>query len=202
MKYTLSVLGVAALAAVVPAYATVYTVNFTGTVSQTIGATGEAVGSTVSGQFLLDSTTSSFLDFTIAGQSVAPGYQSFASIIPAQTDAIYTAQVSPVSTGSSSNSTFSLDLSSLTKWPSTDTAYTLLTDTSQLTTNLDTINNALSAFPSTFSYYMSSSSGTNVVALNANLTSVTATAVAPEPASFALIAPALAGLALFIRRRR
>lgn len=71
----LSVLGIAALAVAVPAHATVYTVNFTGTV--------------------FDSTTSSFLDFTIAGQSVAPGYQSFASIIPAQTDGdLYRATVS------------------------------------------------------------------------------------------------------------
>src|ERR1700753_2547159 len=80
MKCMLSVLGIAALAAAVPAHATVYTVNFTGTVFQSIGATGEPVGSTVAGRFDLDSTTSSFLDFTIAGQSVAPGYQSFASI--------------------------------------------------------------------------------------------------------------------------
>src|SRR5215469_16510156 len=109
MKCMLSVLGIAALAAAVPAHATVYTVNFTGTVFQSIGATGEPIGSTVAGRFDLDSTTSSFLDFTIAGQSVAPGYQSFASIIPAQTDAIYTAQLSPVSTGMPGNSSFSLD---------------------------------------------------------------------------------------------
>jgi hypothetical protein len=202
MKYTLSVLAMAALAAAVPAHATVYSVNFTGTVFETIGSTGEAVGSTVMGRFDLDSTTSSFLDFTIAGQSVAPGYQSFASVVPALTDAIYTAQVSPVSAGTPSNSSFSLDLSSLTTWPATDTAYTLLADTTQLTTNLDTVNNPLSTFPSTFNYYMASASGTNVTALAANLTSIAVTAVAPEPASFVLIAPALAGLALFIRRRR
>ena len=175
MKCMLSVLVSAAAAAAVPAHATVYTVNFTGTVSQTIGATGEAVGETVMGQFILDSTNSRFLDFTIAGQSVAPGYQSVATIVPAQTDAIYTAQLSPVSAGTPSNSSFSLDLSSLTTWPTTDTAYTLLTDTNQMTTNLDTVSNPLSAFPSTFNYYISSSMGANVTSLDANLTSITVT---------------------------
>ena len=116
------------------------------------------------------------------------------------TDTIYTAQVSPVSSGMPSNNTFSLDLSSLTNWPSTDTAYTLLTDTAQLATNLDTITNPLSAFPSTFNYYTANADGTNIVALAANLTSVTATAV-PEPASLGLVAPLLLGLVLSLRRR-
>jgi hypothetical protein len=202
MKYMLSVLATAMLTAAVPAHATVYVVNFTGVVSQTIGATGESVGSTVTGHFDLDSTTSSFLDFTIAGQSVAPGYQSFASIGPAQTDAIYTAQLSPVSAGTPNNSTFSLDLSSLTNWLAADTAYTLLTDTTQLTTNLDTLNTPLSAFPSTFNYYMASATGANVTALDANLTSISAVTATPEPASFALLVSSLFGMALWARRPR
>ena len=205
MKLTLSVLAVAAMVAVVPANATVYNVNFTGTVYQTQGSPGQAIGSTVTGHFDLDSITASFLDFTIAGQSVPAGFQSFASIGPALTDAIYTAQVSPVASGGSKNSTFSLDLSSLTTWPSTDTAFTLLTDTAQLTTNLDTINNPASAFPSTFSYYTANADGSSVISLNANLTSVSATVIAapvPEPATFALIGIASLGLGLFARRRR
>ena len=99
-----------------------------------------------------------------------------ASIGPALTDAIYTAQVSPVLATGTPNRTFSLDLSSLTNWPSTDTAFTLLTDKTQLTTNLDTISNPLSAFPSTFNYFTANADGSNVVSLDANLTSVTATA--------------------------
>ena len=164
MKRNLSVLAITALVSAVPTYATTYGVSFTGLVSQTQGITGEAVGSTVSGHFDLDSATGNFLDFTIAGQSVAPGFQSFAAIGPAQTDAIYTAQVSPVSTGLSSNSTFSLDLSSLSTWPSTDTAFTLLTDNTQLASNLDTVNNPLSAFPSSFNYYTANANGTNIAA--------------------------------------
>ena len=200
MKTTLSVLAIAALAVVVPAHAAQYSVNFQGIVSQTQGATGQALGNTVTGHFDLDSTSGNFLDFTIAGKSVATGYSSSAVIVPPFTEALYTAQVSPVSSGGSTNSTFTLDLSALSSWPATVTAYTLLTATAQLTTNLDTINNPSSAFPSTFGYYMADASGGNITALNANLTSVTATAT-PEPASFALLGSSLLGLALFVRRR-
>ncbi len=202
MKRTLSVLAIAALAAVAPAYATVYSVSFTGTVDQTQGATGQSLGNSVSGHFDLDSLTGNYLDFTIAGQSVAAGYLSSASIVPAMSDAIYTAQVSPVAQGTQTNSTFSLDLSSLSTWPTTDTVYTLLTDTTQLTTNLDTASNPASAFPSTFNYYTANANGTNVVSLNADLTSITVTTATPEPSSLALIGASLFGLGLFLRRRR
>ena len=201
MKYAHFVFAMVALAAAIPAQAAVvYGVSFTGVVSETQGATGEAVGSTVMGHFDLDSGSGNFLDFMIAGQSVAAGYQSSATIGPALTDAIYTAQVSPMSLGTPSNSTFSLDLSALSNWPATDTAFTLLTDTAQLTTNLDTINNPLSAFPSTFDYFTANANGTNVVALSANLASLTVTAT-PEPASLGLLASSLFCLGVFVRRR-
>jgi hypothetical protein len=204
MKRTLSVLAIAALAAGSAATAhaaAIYTASFTGTVFQTQGATGQPVGSTVTGRFDLDSTTGSFLDFMIAGRSVAAGYLSSATIGPALFDAIYIAQVSPVALGTPSNSSFFLDLSSLSTWPSTDTVYTLLTDRTQLTTNLDTVANPLSAFPSTFGYYTASADGTNVVALSANLTSITAVAT-PEPSSLVLLASSLLCLGFFVSRRR
>ncbi|HEV3329682.1 MAG TPA: PEP-CTERM sorting domain-containing protein [Bryobacteraceae bacterium] len=198
MKNTFSVLAIAALAAVVPAHADIVSFNFTGTVYQTQGSPGPVVGNTVTGHFDLTST-GTFLDYTIAGKSVAPGFTSSATIGPALTDAIYMAQVSPVSSGMP-NSTFSLDLSSLTNWPSADTFFTLLSDKTQLPSNLDTINNPLSMFPSTFKYYTANANGTNVVSLSADLTSFTAQAV-PEPASLVLITPLLLGLAFFVRRR-
>jgi hypothetical protein len=200
MKGTFLVLATTALAVIVPAHAATIAANFTGIVYQTQGATGQAVGNTVTGHFDLDSTSGNFLDFMIAGKSVAPGYQSFASIGAALFDAIYTAQVSPLASGMPSNNSFSLDLSSLATWPATETAFTLLTSTTQLTTNLDTVTNPLSAFPSTFSYYTANADGTNVVALYANLTSITATAT-PEPASLMLVASSVLGLGVFVFRR-
>ncbi|HTA47727.1 MAG TPA: hypothetical protein VK789_35055 [Bryobacteraceae bacterium] len=186
MKRPLSFFAIAALTAVsaAPSHAAaIYTVNFTGTVYQTQGATGVSVGNTVRGHFNLDGSTGNFLDFTIAGQSAAPGFLSSVSIGPALYDAIYSAQVSPVALGTPGNNSFFVDLSSLATWPSTDTAYTLLSDTSQLPTNLDTANNPLSMFPSTFGYYTASANGTDVVALSANLTSVRVEAT-PEPPNF------------------
>jgi hypothetical protein len=203
MKRTFSVLAIAAVAIVfaAPAHAgVIYTVGFSGTVFQAQGATGESLGSTVSGKFDLNSANGSFLDFIIDGHSVALGYLSSATIGPALLDAIYTAQVSPVALGTPSNSSYSLDLSSLSTWPSTDTPYTLLTDKTQLTTNLDTVGNPLSAFPSTFRYYTANADGTNVASLTANLTSITITAT-PEPGSLVLLASSLLGLGFCVRRR-
>jgi hypothetical protein len=204
MKNKISYFAIAALAtlAAVPARATIFDVNFTGVVYQTQGATGDAVGDTVMGHFALDDSTGNFRDFTVAGMTVASGFQSSAAIVPALTDAIYTAQVSPVSTGGTSNSSFSLDLSSLTTFPSTETAFSLLTDATQLTTDLDTLNNPASAFPSTFDYYTANANGTNVVSLNANLTSISTTVLIPEPGSLALVAFTLLGLGVCVRRRR
>jgi len=201
MKRTLSFLAIATLAAVVPASATMYSVNFTGTVYQVQGSTGQSVGSTVSGHFDLNGATGNFADFTIAGKSVATGYQSSAVIDPGGFDAIYTAQISPVSAGGTSNNSFILDLSSLGSWPSTDNAFTLLTDANQLSTNLDTVSNPLSSNPSTFNYYTANSNGTNIVSLAADLTSITVTAT-PEPTTVALFGCSLLGIGFFARRRR
>jgi hypothetical protein len=199
MKHTLSTLVFIALAASVPAHATLYTADFTGVVSQTQGATGRSIGNTISGHFDFDTVANKFLAFIIDGKSVATGYSSILSIVPARTDAIYTAQVSPLTPGATSNSSFTLDLSSLTTWPAGDSVLTLLLDKNQLATNLDTANNPASLFPSTFGYYTANAAGGNVVALTANLTSITASA--PEPATVGLVISAMLGLGILVRRR-
>jgi len=199
MKSTLS-LAIAAVAAAVSvqAHAANYDANFTGTVYQTQGSAGSAVGATISGNFVLVGDPGTLAFFEIDGQFAPRGFDSTAVIVPALTDAIYQAQVSPVAKGGTLNETFALDLSSLTTWPSTDDASTLLADTNQLTTNLDTITNPLSAFPSTFGYYIATSSGNVIAAEYADLTSISVSM--PEPTSLALLATSLLGF-MMLRRR-
>lgn len=194
-------LAIAALVstAAIPAHAELLDVRFSGTVATTTGATGYDVGAAVTGDFVYNTDTNNYLSFTVAGQSAPAGFASSAAITPSFTDAIYEAQISPVQQGGPINSSFALDLSSLTAWPTTDTATTLLFDTTQLATNLDTAANPLSAYPSTFSYYTALADGTQVVALTADLTSLTV--AAPEPASLLLVATSLLCLAAAGRRR-
>lgn len=202
MKRILYFLAITAMAVATPAHAGfIFSADFTGVVDQTQGATGFSPGDTVTGHFDIDSGTGKFLDFKIGGKSVEPNFDSTATFSPGNFDAFYTAAVSPVAQNTPSNSSFTLDLSSLTSWPAFDNVYTLLIDKNQLATNLDTASNPKSnGFPSTFSYYTANANGSSVVSLGANLTSITATA--PEPGTLAVAASALLGLGLMARRRR
>ncbi len=195
MGRSLSIFAAVVFAMAVPAYAGVISVNFSGVVIDSTGATGESAGNTIFGSFSLDDVSGQFSSFVIDTRS-APD-----SSLPNNGlgffDAIYQDQISSVSTGGNVNSTFTLDLSSLTEWPvGTDTIYSLLGDSSQIPGNLDTSGDS---FTSTFGYYMADGAGNNVVQLDADLTSVE---VAPEPASFALLGTGLLAMTFAVRRSR
>ena len=201
MKRTLS-FAIAAMASAlsVPGHAANYTVDFSGTVTLTQGTATAPLGSTISGQFVLVGDPGTIGSFMIDGVSAPAGFDSTATIEPSGTDAIYQAQISPVAQGGTLNQTFAVDLSSLTTWPSTDDAAKLLADTNQLTNNLDTVNNPLSAFPSTFDYVIAGSNGTTIASEFADLTSISV--AVPEPASMMVLATALLSLGAARRRRR
>jgi len=197
MKRSLLILAAAALGTVIPAHATVFSVSFSGVVADSTGATGEAVGDIIAGSFNLNDGSGQFSSFSIAGKSAPAG--SLANNGLSFTDALYEDQLSPVSAWGNVNSTFKLDLSSLSEWPvGSDSIYALLTDSSQIPSNLDTSGDF---FTSTFGYYMSDAAGNNVVQLDADLTSLKVTA-SPEPASLALLATALLSLGCLVRRGR
>ena len=197
MRRSLLIFAAAAFATVPSAYATIFSVSFSGVVIDSTGATGDSVGNTIAGSFSLNDGSGQFSSFTIDSKNAPAG--SLANNSYGLFDAIYEDQISPVSAGGNVNSTFTLDLSSVNGWPTgTDTIYTLLTDSSQIPGNLDTSGDF---FTTTFGYYTSDAAGNNVVQLDADLTSLTVTAT-PEPASFTLLSIALAGIGFLVPRRR
>ena len=180
-----------AILATAPASATLIDARFSGLVDSQRNTTF-VTGAAVAGEFIYDTLTSRYVLFTIGGQSVAPGYLSSASITPDLYSAFYQAQLSPVVSGGTVNSTFTLDLESLNRWPSGN-AVALLLNATQLATNLDTSL-------STFGFFTGNADGTNIRSLSATLTGIRV--AIPEPETALLLLVGLAALVLPRRLRQ
>jgi hypothetical protein len=190
-----SILAAAFVAAItsLSAHADVLDAKFFGTVQSQNNA-GFTIDSPISGEFFYDTDSQKYLSFSIGGQSVAPSFASTASLTPDMFTALYRAQVSPVATGGTLNSTFTLDLEALNAPWSAGSAAQLLMDAGQLASNLDTDN-------STFGFFTANADGTGIESVTAALDGLTVTTVAavPEPSTVALF---VGGLGLLGVRRR
>ncbi len=187
--------GLTFTAVAAPAHATIYAANFTGSVSTSIN-TSLAIGNTVSGSFVYDSASAAYTSFKVDGFSATAPFTSYATVSPGGTSnpvsAFFSAAQSVVQGTGTVNRTFTLDLEALNNFNG-PSALAILS-TPGLFAQLDTVS-----FPSNFSYVTSPGNGTPTTNLTATLTSLSTTV--PEPASMALLAVPMLGMALRRRRR-
>ncbi len=190
--------------AAAPAHATLYSSSFSGSVVSQTG-TSFSVGNTVSGSFTYNSSTNSFLSYSIDGFSAAQPFASIATAIPNGAVAPYEAQFEALSSaaqqGTNRNISFTLDLQAITNFTNS-TAFGILTS-SATASQLATQANQGSSDPlqiSTFSYNSQPASGGAGVSLVVALNAASLSTSVPEPASMMLLAAPVLAFA-FARRR-
>nr|WP_294551296.1 PEP-CTERM sorting domain-containing protein [uncultured Rhodopila sp.] len=166
---------------------------------------------------VIDTGTDRIDSFTIDNVSAPAGFNSYITLLDSNYSAYYEAQFTVLQTGGDNiNYTFLLDLEALnTPFPSSTNwaadAVALLTNTSQLTTNLDTAatdpaedysNNSAYTFVERYDDGTVIAGSTIPVPLATPASGEVLNVTAPEPASIALLATSVFGLGMARRRRR